>query len=193
MVWSGHKHARRLVSDDVKGVCARAAIVVCLAVAAGCGPRAEPESIYTSIRSADCKPPAKDVAAPYAARDLGVQQCPAPDGWRLLLVSSDANTWIDLAGPGVTWSGERPIAYDSPIGNFPSIGGSPTVEWRRDASGRLMSLIFRVSAQDPETLKTQRSRLFVIRLQHDGACVIGRAATNEEARKLADGGSGCGS
>ena len=170
---------------------ARVLLVVSLAITPACLRGAEADSVYTSIRSADCTTPPKEVAAPYAARDLGVQQCPAPDGWRLLLVSSDANTWIDLVGPGVTWSGERPIAYDSPIGNFPSVGGSPTVEWRRDRSGRLTALIFRVSAQDPETLNTGRSRLYVVRLQTSAACVIGRAATNEEARKLADGASGC--
>jgi len=156
-----------------------------------CGIRAEADSVYTSIRPADCTAPAKNVAAPYAGRDLGVQQCPSPTEWRLLLVSSDENTWIDLAGPGVTWSGERPIVYESPIGNFPSVGAPPTVEWRRNRGGRPIALIFRVTAQDRETLEARRSILYVVRLQLDGACVIGRLTTNEEARKLADSGAKC--
>ena len=170
---------------------ARAAIVAGVSAAWHCGTRAEIDSIYTSIRPADCSAPSEEIAKSYAARDLGVQQCPAPAGWRLLLVSSDANTWIDLAGPGVTWSGERPIVYDSPIGNFPSVGGAPAVEWRLDGGGRPTSLIFRVTAQDAGTLQTHRSVLYVVRLQPGGACVIGRAGGNEEARKLADGSLEC--
>ncbi len=161
-----------------------------LLVASGCA-RAEADSVFTSIRDGDCMPPAKEIAAPYAARDLGVRQCPAPDGWRLLLVSSDANTWIDLAGPGVTWSGERAIVYESPVGNFPSVGGSRAVEWRRDGRRQPTALIFRVTGQDPETLRTHRSMLYVVRVRPDGACLLGRAATNEEARRLADSGKGC--
>lgn len=175
----------------MSGPCARVVIAVTLAAAWSCGTRVEADSVYTSIRPADCASPPEEVAERYAKRDLGVQQCPAPTGWRLLLVSSDANTWIDITGPGVTWSGERPIVYESPIGNFPSVGAPPTVEWRRDNTGRLTTLIFRVTAQDRETLQTGRSVLYIVRLQKDSACVIGRAATNEEARKLADGTTAC--
>jgi hypothetical protein len=152
--------------------------------------RADAVSVYTSIRPADCQTPPAEVSAPYEARHLGVQQCPAPRQWTLLLVSSDANTWIDLAGPDVTWSGERPVVYDSPIGNFPSVGGSSAVEWRR-WNGRLTALIFRVTAQDPAAFDKHRSVLYVVRLQRDGACVLGRADTNEGARRLADAARGC--
>ena len=65
------------------------------------------------------------------------------------------------------------------------------IEWRRDDRGQFRSLIFRVSAQDPETLETRRSMVFVLRLQQDAACVIGRVATDKEARTLADSGKGC--
>jgi hypothetical protein len=168
----------------------RAATVVALVAAWNCGTRAAADSMYTSIRPADCSAPPQEVAAPYTARDLGVQQCPAPGGWRLLLVSSDANTWIDLVGPGVMWSGERPVVYESPIGNFPSAGGSTAVEWRRDGD-RLTALIFRVTAQDRGSLETHRSVLYVVRLQPGAACVIGRAGSNEEARTLADSDKAC--
>ena len=166
------------------------AIAAALAAAWSCGAPAETGSVFTSIRTSDCTAPSAADAAAYAARDLGVQQCPAPNGWRLLLVSSDANSWIDLTGPRLTWSGEKPIVYESPIGNFPSVDDSP-IEWRRDDRGQFRSLIFRVSAQDPETLETRRSMVFVLRLQQDAACVIGRVATDGEARTLADSGKGC--
>ncbi len=168
--------------------------LIALTAAIGiCGTHSSADSLYTSIRPEDCKSPPEEVRAPYAARDLGVQQCPAPDGWRLMLVSSDANTWLDLAGPGLIWSGERPIVYDSPIGNFPSVGGgaSSSVEWRRK-DGRLTALIVRVTAQNREALDRHRSILYVVRLQNDRACVIGRATTNAEARRLADSDTGCG-
>jgi hypothetical protein len=181
------KLVRRSAFDRVR----RFAGGVLIAVGIATGGCAEsPSSVETSIRPADCMAPAKEIAAPYAQRELGVQQCPAPDGWRLLLVSSDENTWVDLAGPGVTWSGERPIVYESPIGNFPSVGVPPTVEWRRK-NGRLAALIVGVTAQNRETFQTDRTALYVIRLQPNMACVVGRAASAEEARTIADSSKGC--
>ena len=55
-----------------------------------------------------------------------------------------------------------------------------------------VALIFRVTAQDRDALEKRRSILYVVRLQSIAACVIGRAATNEEARRLADSDAGCG-
>ena len=185
MASSAPKREWRLAFDDVRVV-----IVVTL-VAWSCGTRADGDSVYTSIRPADCRAPAKKITEPYAARDLGVQQCPAPAEWRLLLVSSDRSTWIDLAGPGITWSGERTIVYDSPVGNFPTVGGASAVEWRLDSRRRATAIIFRVTAQDTETLRTTRSMLYVVRLLRDRACLLGRVSTNAEARRLADSNKGC--
>lgn len=150
-----------------------------------------PSSVETSIRQGDCTRPPNEIAERYEQRDLGVQQCPAPDDWRLLLVSSDENTWVDLIGPGVTWSSERPIVYESPIGNFPSVGVPPTVEWRRDTRGRIAAVILGVTAQNRDTFETDRSALYVVRLQASAACLIGRAASADEARALADSAKGC--
>jgi hypothetical protein len=157
-----------------------------------CGAPPAVASEYTSIRPDDCAAPPREVAEAYAARGLEVQQCPAPDTWQLLLVSSDANTWIDLATSGLTWSGERPTVYESPLGNFPSVDTSPGIEWRRNSRGQLTALIYRVTAQDPETLETNRSMFYVVRLRPDAACVIGRAVSGEEARTVADSSTGCG-
>lgn len=168
-----------------------AAAVAVAAACSGCAARAIPDSVYTSLRENDCHPPPQQIAAPYTQRDLGVQQCPAPQGWQLLLVSSDANTWVEIRDADLTWSGERPIVYETPIGLFPSVDTATGVEWRRDGRGRLTAMIVRVLAQDRETLTTQQSRMFVVRVMPGGACLLDRAATTAEARALADGDRGC--
>jgi hypothetical protein len=165
--------------------------VACATLAlSACGARTA-ESVYTSIRPEDCAPPPADVAAAFASKDLGVQQCPSLQGWQLLLVASDANTWIELRGPSVTWSAEQAIVYESPIGHFPSADSTETVEWRRKAGGEPIALIVRVTAQDPENPDTHRSARFVVRIESDRACLLGRVANTEEARALADSSTGC--
>lgn len=155
------------------------------------GPGAASDAIYTSLREADCSKPPPEIAAPYLERDLGVQQCPAPPSWRLLLVSSDANTWLDVRGPALEWSSERAIVYEMPIGLFPSVDTATDVEWRRNAAGAPTALIVRVQAQDRDTLTARQSRIFVVRLASGSACVIGRVMTIADARALADGDRGC--
>ena len=173
-----------------RALCAVAAVAAGIG-SSSCQARAAPDSVSTSLREADCTPPPPEIAAPYTDRDLGVQQCPAVPGWRLLLVSSDANTWVDVRGPAVTWSGERAIVYDMPIGLFPNVDAAGGVEWRRNGQGEPTALMVRVVAQDREILTTQQSRLFVVRLTRTGACVIGRVATQLDARALADGDRNC--
>jgi hypothetical protein len=124
-------------------------------------------------------------------RQLGVQECPSIGGWRLLLVASQENTWIELRSNAITWSGEHAIVYDAPIGLFPKVGASPQVEWRLNARGVPTALIFRVAATSRTDQKTRVSRLFVVRLEQDRACVVGRVTTNAEARALADGPARC--
>jgi hypothetical protein len=180
----------------MKGARRRVRVVICgvmcgtLATAPACG-ATEAESVLTSIRREDCAQPAADVAAAFNAKDLGVQECRALPGWRLLLVASDANTWLELRGPGVTWSAEQAIVYESPIGLFPSVDGAGVVEWRRPPNGEPTALIFRVTAQDRENPTAHRSQLFVARIESSRACLLGRVATNEEARALADSGTAC--
>jgi hypothetical protein len=176
----------------VNGLLARTLLLVAGVSTWSCGTPLQVASEFTSIRADDCVAPPDEVTAAYKARGLEVQRCPAPDGWQLLLVSSDANTWIDLGTSGLTWSGERPTVYESPLGNFPSVDSSPGIEWRRNNRGQLTALIYRVTAQDRETLETDRSMFYVVRLRPDAACVIGRADSSEEARTLADGTTGCG-
>jgi hypothetical protein len=156
---------------------------------AGCEP-APSESTFTSISAADCMVPTEAIVASYKQRDLGVQQCPAPDGWELFVVSSDANSWIELRRGNVSWSAEDAIVYQTPIGNFPSVGGSLPLEWRRGMSGA-EALILPVAAQDPADDKSRIARLFVVRLEPSGACLVGRVVTQDEAQRLADAHEAC--
>ena len=165
----------------------------CVAVALGalCVVAEASDSVYTSIQRTDCRPPPPSLATQFVAKDLGVEECPAPDGWRVLFVSSHANSWLEVHGPDVRWSGEHDIVYESPIGLFPNVGGVPVIEWRRGAIGRVRALIFRVMAQDPRDPVRRVSRLFVVRVDPNAACLVGRVRTNRAARTLADTRSVC--
>jgi hypothetical protein len=149
------------------------------------------DSVYTSIRTADCGAAPSDIQREFAAKDLGVQECPAPADWHLLFVASDANSWLELRRDDFRWSAEDAIVYERPIGLAPNVGGASVVEWRGDDQGRPHALIFRVVAQDPSNPAARVSRLFVVRIGQDNACVIGQARTNEAARALADGAVSC--
>ncbi len=149
------------------------------------------DGVYTSIQRADCTAPPPDIASDFVERDLGVQECPAPDDWHLLFVASNANSWLELRRGKLAWSTEDALVYQRPIGMFANVGGSPVVEWRRDAQGRLKALIFRVVAQDSTDPVKRVSRLFVVRLDPDGPCVLGRVTTNQAARALADDPTAC--
>lgn len=168
----------------------RAIALTIVSAAPACGVEAA-ESSYTEIRPEACSEPLPAIRSEYANRDIGVQECPALEGWRLLVLSSDANTWLELRRDGINWSAEKAIVYEHSFGLFPSVAGSPVIEWRRDAQGRIRALIFRVVAQDRDDPDRHVSRLFVVRLASDVPCVIGRVATNAEARALADGPAGC--
>jgi hypothetical protein len=148
-------------------------------------------SLYTSVRPPDCRAPSRIVAAAFKAKGVTAQQCPGTAGWRVFVVASDANSWLELRSENVEWSSESAVVYDSPIGLFPSAGASLSIEWRRLPNGSPTALIFRVGAQDPADITKRVSRLYVVRLETARACVIGRVATNDEARALADGPTGC--
>src|SRR5262249_26479415 len=89
------------------------------------------DSLATAVRRADCRPPPAQLQRTFTDKDLGVQECPAPEDWRLLFVASHANSWLEVRrGDTVSWSGEDAIVYEQPIGLFPNVSG-PLVEWRR--------------------------------------------------------------
>jgi hypothetical protein len=191
MVSSVRKREQRLVFDHLSALRIGLVILIVSALTMSCRAPERSKVLLTSIREGDCTAPPQEIAAPYAARDLGVQQCPAPRNWRALLVSSDANTWIEVAGPGVTGSGERPIVYESPIGNFASVDSSPGIEWRLDATERPVAMVFKVTAQNPQNLDTRRSMFYAVQLTESAGCVVGHVATIDKARALVQSSPSC--
>ncbi len=148
------------------------------------------ESTYTSIDPAQCSAPDSVIENAFKERDLGVQRCPAPGDWMLLLVSSDANSWIELRRDTVTWSAEESIVYQSPIGNFPGVTRSIPLEWRSGSAG-VRALILPIAAQDPKDGISRITRLFVVRLGPNPPCVLARVEIQEQARRIADSDAAC--
>lgn len=169
---------------------ARSALAALLVAACACA--SSPTSVTTSIRASDCSNPPSDVKARFDEKDLGVQRCPGASGWDVLVVSSDANSWIELRSPTTSWSSETAIVYEMPIGLFPGIHSDTPLEWRSDR-GEPTALLFTVSAQDPDDAETRLTRIFVARFDDDDVpvCIIGRVSSPAEARTLADSDRGC--
>jgi hypothetical protein len=153
------------------------------------------KSQYTSIAIQDCWVPPASLKSSFEARGVSVQECPALEGWRLFVVSSDAHSWIEIAHGSHLWSSEDQVVYRNEFGHFPNLGAE-RVEWRRKQGGIPVALIFRVSAQDPAASATGSgarnvSRLFVIGFQGNNVRFCGTARTNEEARVLSDNVTKC--
>ena len=148
-------------------------------------------SVTTSIREGDCRAAPAELKARFDDKDLGVQQCAGAQGWDVLVVSSDANSWIELRSSTTSWSSEVPIVYEMPIGLFPGVQSDAPLEWRSDGDG-LRALLFTVSAQDPADAATRVRRIYVARFTENGqVCIIGRERTMDEARILADSDTLC--
>lgn len=153
---------------------------------------AERVSLYTPLAISDCSTPPPEVAKAYAARDLAVQECPAPRPYRLFVVSSDARSWIDLRRNHRIWSTEQRVVYSPELlelGQFPNVGGSHVAEWRMNQHGRPLALIVRLKLVAPSEEARGAatiSRLLVIGLTSEAACDLGLASNNDHARQLAD-------
>jgi hypothetical protein len=162
-------------------------VVACMSAYA-----AERTSLYTLLASTQCAAPPPEVARVYAARHLAVEECPAPPPYRLLVVSSDARSWVDVGRNDLLWSTEQRVVYGKDVlalGNFPNVGGSDVAEWRLGDKREPVALIVRLRLVDPTggaTAGATVSRLLVIGLPAETACDLGLAVTNEEARRLAD-------
>jgi hypothetical protein len=134
------------------------------------------ESAYTPIAEPSCRTVAE-----------GKQECPGIGGYRVFFVSSHERSWIEVEVPGgAVCTSERVVVYEAPLGNFPNVAGANVVEWRRRADGVPYALIFRVVAEPPDRLGERLSALYVFALHPDGMSFVGRAATNEEARRLSE-------
>jgi len=147
--------------------------------------------VLTSTAAADCRAPPRAIVERYDEQGLAVEVCEAPAAVALYIVSSDARSWLDIgdtaglwSAPGTIWTTEDAVVYRHPIGLFPNVAGSQAVAWRVDGEGRPLALTFEVVGQDPEGTQAQVTRLFVVLLDTHGACLAGRATTNEAARAL---------
>lgn len=93
-----------------------------------------------------CRRASSGYASVLPGRGLGVVHCPAPKGFTLLLVSSDAHSWIDLIHGKATWSSEKAVVYRPNPGMFPNVVGHIT--WLKKKDNGVMGIVFSVASQD---------------------------------------------
>jgi len=148
------------------------------------------ESLYTSVKSGDCRKPSTAISAFYESRGLTAEECVAAKGWRLFFVSSDERSWPELARDATLWSSEEQVVYKNNFGHFPNIGAEK-VEWRMTKAGIPTALIFRIAAQDPQHTDKNLSRLFVLGFRDQTPYFCGVANTNQEARMLVEKRGAC--
>lgn len=136
------------------------------------------EVVRTSLSPQACEalPPA--LVEPYRRRGLGVQRCPAPAGYVLRLVSSDANAWLEVIHGGLHWSAERVVVYRPYPGQFPVTTG--TVTWLRSARGGWDGLVFQVASWDEE--QHRHVHYFALKAgDGHGPCLLGIFSRLDEA------------
>lgn len=140
---------------------------------------AKPPALFeTSLAENACRPATAAIAAPYARRDLGVERCPAPRGFRLLLVSSDANSWVDLRYGQWSWSGEQAVVYRDGAGMFAGVTGS--VGWMRAAAGGWQGLILTVASRDVDYA---RQLAYLALRTTQAPCLLGVFASRSAAQQ----------
>lgn len=143
------------------------------------------KSRFTSIKSKDCNKSKKLIEV---TGEEHVEECSGLGGWRLFKVyEHEGRSWIDIAYDRSIWSTQNQVWNDPEynFGHFPSVD-APQVEWRTTPTGEVRSLIFTVTAQNPEVPNSFLSRLFVLSLNSNSPSFCGMVKTNEEARELAD-------
>ena len=165
----------------------------CAASDAGMPAKSDIEPVYTSIREGDCRSVSGASMASFEKRGVTAKECRAPEGWRVYAVSSPERSWLEVGHDDRLWSSEQQIVYDAAAGNFPNLGAD-RIEWRV-RSGVPQAVIFRISAE--AELKSARdrprtiTRLAVVKLSPQGPRFCGMAASNAEARALADAPTPC--
>lgn len=148
------------------------------------------KSRFTSIKSKDCNKSKKLVDV---TGEWHVEECSGLGGWRLFKVyEHEGRSWIDIAYDRSIWSTQNQVWNDPEynFGHFPRVD-APQVEWRTTQAGEVRSLIFTVTAQNPEVPNSFLYRLFVISLSSNSPSFCGMVKTNREARELADKSTRC--
>ena len=170
----------------------RGLVIGMAALALACS-AAPPASVVTPLQPTACMTADAAVRAEFARRNLGVTECPGVKPWRVLFVSSDENSWIELRTPGGRWSSEDDVVYRGRVGNFPRVADGTPLEWRVTPGASPTAVIFRVVGQKPDDPTMPVSVFYVARLEHDRACVLGRESSVDAARAVADGPRTCAS
>ena len=115
------------------------------------------------------------------------RECPRQGNYRLFLRSEDLRDSLEIRkGDETVIDLFKDIRAKFGPG-FREIPGP--IEWRYKGKS-VTALIFRVVGSYDEGRK-KRSKLFVVRLKGNKACLIGVVASNVKARKLADGKKSC--
>lgn len=173
-----------------------------LLTAASANPRPL-QSHYVPLQQNACRIPAENsLLSHYDSLGLLVVECPVVIAGQtasvgVLVVSSDARSWLDVIWGSAIWSSEEEVVYQrqNQFGYFPNIGATPA-EILSDDTGAMRGLIFRVTAQDPsrqavEPGQANISRLFVLGLRGPAVCWLGLAKDNAEARTLVESDAPC--
>lgn len=161
-------------------------LAACLASSIGLAQEIKPQ--YTSLQ--DCRT-AKSLKLPDRVLKDGVFRCKGAAGYTVYVVEDDPRSFLVLERGRKVFSLEKPMVDDFALGDFPNVSGAKKAEWRI-ASGKAVAVILRVAYQKQKNGR-EASTLLAFDLRGDAPALIGAAASNDEARKLADanpGGSG---
>jgi len=137
-------------------------------------------SVYTSVKEKDCQ-------VLEQGRDSSVSKCPSQGVYQLFFHHGDARDWLVIKKAGkIVIDLYEDILYKAP-GNFPEIPGP--IEWRSKGKS-LTALIFRVFGSSVDG-QQKKSKLFVVKLEGNKACLIGTTTSNKQAIKIADSRKKC--
>ena len=105
----------------------RMSAVLLLILAACNAANSSETSLYTSVKSGDCRKPSATLSAYYESRGLTAEECDGAKGWRLFAVSSDERSWLELARDTSLWSSEEQVVHKNDFGNFPNLGAEKEI------------------------------------------------------------------
>ncbi len=141
-------------------------------------------SVYTSLTE-KCK------VVSMGERGDSTSECPGKGDYRIFIEVGDDRSWIVIKkGEDVVIDLQEAVMQNA-VGNFPEVSGT-VAEWRYKGKTPI-AFIFRIAGtaeiypddDSPPIYKT-RSKLIVVRLEADSACVIGTTTSNVKAREMAD-------
>lgn len=143
-------------------------------------------SEYSSLSDDACKMIESGV-------DYAVERCPDHDGYGVYVYGDEGTSSIGLkkgTGKEISLHPEKTKASNLPEFISPYVAGDQ-IEWRYDTTrGKktLVGLIYRVGDQ---SWPKEQTYLFIVRVAEKSFCPLGLVKTNEEARKMIDGGVLC--